>query len=83
MIQEIINKGHYTFKGDLHDFKHCVSSFKITKVICIGEVLGIKICEVHGKFKYHGDYHKVYISKRWGEENILSIQYLGGYHERS
>lgn len=78
MIHQIINEGFYKFNGDLNDFKKCISSFKITKVVHIGKVMNVELCEVYGKFKYHGDTHKIHISKHWGGENLLFIKYLGG-----
>ena len=78
MIQQILSKGSYKFEGDLQDFKQCISSFKITKVIQDGECLGVKIFEAIGKFKYHGNIHKIYISRSWNDTGILFIKYLGG-----
>ena len=78
MIQQILCKGSYKFEGDLQDFKRCISSFKVTKVIQDGECLGIKIFEAIGKFKYHGETHKIHISRSWNDERILFIKYLGG-----
>lgn len=77
MIQKIILDGEYLFSGDLNDLKRCLSSFKITKVICEGEISGVKLCEVHGKFRYHGQTHRVHISKHWGGEKKLFIRYRG------
>ena len=77
MIQAIINNGKYEFSGNLDDLKRCLSSFKVTKVICMEEIQGIKICEVLGKFRYHGANHKVHISKYWGDKELLFIEYRG------
>lgn len=79
MIQQIITKGSYNFQGSLEDFKHCISSFKVTKVICEGEIQGIKIFEGFGKFRYHNEFHNIKISKLWTDSNVLVINYLGGY----
>lgn len=78
MIQQILDKGHYKFEGDLQDFKRCISSFKIIKVMQDGECLGVKIFEAIGKFKYHGEIHKVHISMDWSNSKFLFIKYLGG-----
>ena len=79
MIQEILNKGSYKFSGTVDDLRKCINSFKITTVVCEGCVQGIDLYEAYGKFKYHGHYHKVHISKHWGGEQILFIKYLGGH----
>lgn len=78
MIQQIICKGNYKFEGSLQDFKQCISSFKVTRVIKEGECFGIKLFEAIGKFKYHGETHKIHISKSWNDANVLFIKYLGG-----
>lgn len=77
MIQKIINDGFYEFEGDLNDLKKCITSFKITKHICIGKILGVDLCEVFGKFRYHGVIYKVSISKHWGGKKKLFIKFLG------
>jgi len=77
MIQSIIEEGSYKFSGNLDDLKRCLSSFKVTKVMCMGEIQGITLCEVWGKFRYHGENHRVYISKYWGDKDILFIEYRG------
>jgi hypothetical protein len=43
-----------------------------------GECLGVKIFEAIGKFKYHGEIHKVHISMDWSNSKFLFIKYLGG-----
>ena len=78
MIQQILSEGTYLFKGNLQEFKRCISSFKVTKVIQDGECLGIKIYEAIGKFKYHGETHRIQISRSWSDEKVLFIKYLGG-----
>lgn len=77
MIQQIINTGSYEFQGTLQDFKHCINSFKVTKEICKGSIQGLDLLEVIGEFKYHGQKHKVHISKYWGPKDILYIHYMG------
>ena len=81
MIQQIINEGQYQFEGTLKDLKKCINSFKVTKVICQGEIQGLELCEVLGKFRYHGEIHHVYISKYWGDKDILYIKYQGGSND--
>ena len=78
MIQKIINEGSYKFLGTLQDLKKCINSFKISEVICEGQIQGLDLYEANGKFKYHGQIHKVHISKHWGDKQILYIKYLGG-----
>ena len=77
MIEKIINTGEYVFDGDLTDLKKCLSSFKIVQVTCDGELLGVKFCEVLGRFRYHGENHLVHVSKHWGGEKKLFITYKG------
>lgn len=77
MIQQIINGGSYEFKGTIQDLKHCINSFKVTKEICNGHIQGLDLLEVLGEFKYHGQKHKVHISKHWGGKDILYIKYRG------
>lgn len=77
MIQQIINKGEYTFTGTIEDLKKCISSFKMINVRCNGECLGIKLLECDGSFKYHQESHRIKISKYWGNKDILYIKYLG------
>lgn len=79
MIQQLLTKGKYEFQGDIKDFKRCISSFKITKVIQDGEWQGIKFFEAEGKFRYHGEIHCIKISKAMNGENKLYIYYLKGY----
>lgn len=77
MLQEIIERGQYKFTGNLDMLKRCVSSFKITHVIKSGKISGIEIFEARGKFRFHGETHKVLVSKSWGNEDILFIKYKG------
>ena len=77
MIQKILSEGSYKFEGDLTDLKKCMSSFKITEVICMGEIQELNLCEVFGRFRYHGQNHRVRISKYWGDKQILFIEYKG------
>lgn len=81
MIQKILIEGKYKFRGDLDDFKRCISSFKITKITRMGEICGVKMCDVEGRFRYHGDTYKVYISKLWNDE-ILLIEYRGEKYDK-
>lgn len=81
MIQELLTTGSYDFNGDLNDLKKCVNSFKITKTITMGEIQGIRLCEVYGKFKYKGAYHKVHIQKYW-DRDVLKIDCIGKGNER-
>ena len=80
MIQKIINDGKYEFRGTLEDFKKCIGSFKITKEIRMGKILDIEMCDVEGKFRYHGVGYKISIHKHWTED-ILFIEYRGEIHE--
>lgn len=77
MIQQIINDGKYDFEGTLKDLKKCINSFKVTKVIYDGEIQGMILLEVHGKFKYHGATYHILVTKDWMKE-VLHIKYLGG-----
>ena len=76
MIQEIINKGSYRFSGTVDDLKKCIGSFRITKVIRSGNIMGVEMFDADGKFRYHGIIHKVYISKLWNENTII-IEHRG------
>lgn len=78
MIQKIINDGKYQFIGTIDNLKKCISSFRITKTICDEEVCGVYLLEVLGKFKYHGIWHRIKISKDWTGKDILYIEYQGG-----
>jgi hypothetical protein len=78
MIQQIINNGTYKFQGNVSDFKRCISSFKIIKVIQDGECLGIKFFEAIGQFKYHRIIYTIQLSKSLANEDVLFIKCLGG-----
>ena len=77
MIEKIINNGKYNFEGTLDDLKRCIKSFKVVKVIYQGEIQGMNLLEVHGKFKYHGVTYHVLVTKDWIRE-LLHIKFLGG-----
>ena len=77
MIQRIINEGYYEFEGSIDNFKKCISSFRVTKVLCDGNIQGIVLLEVLGRFKYHSTWHKVSISKDWSGKDKLYIEYQG------
>ena len=76
MIQSIINTREYNFKGTLDDLKKCLNSFRITKVLAMGTVNGITMCDIEGTFKYHGMIYKIYVNKIWTED-VLIIKYRG------
>ncbi len=77
MIQKILEEGEYKFQGDIQALKKCLSSFKVTEVICDGRILGVELMECLGKFRYHGENHIVHISKDWSGKDILYITYRG------
>ena len=79
MIQKILTNGRYEFRGTIEDLKKCLNSFKITKVIRMGTTCGINMCDVEGKFKYHGIIYKLYVSKIWTDD-ILILEYRGESH---
>lgn len=83
MIQQIINGGMYEFKGTIIDLKKCLSSFKVTSIICDGTIQDIELYEAMGKFRYHGVTHKVHVSKHWGGKDILYIEYRGAINGES
>ena len=45
----------------------------------MGTTCGIKMCDVEGKFKYHGTIYKLYVSKIWTDD-ILILEYRGESH---
>ena len=78
MIQKILNNGRYEFRGNLDDLKKCLGSLRVTKIIKMGRVCGIEMCDLEAKFKYHGTTYKLFISKVWSEDKLI-IELMGIY----
>lgn len=77
MIQTLLNKGKYTFKGSLVDLRRCINSLKIIEVIQDTHFDNAYMYTVLAQFKYHGGKHKVLIERSMTGEEIFYLKYEG------
>lgn len=45
----------------------------------MGTLCGVSVCDLEGKFKYHGTTYKIYVSKLWTQDDRLVLEYRGIY----
>lgn len=77
MIQTLLSKGKYTFKGSIGDLRKCINSLRIVTVIQDIQYDDVCLYTVLAQFKYHGIRHKVLIERSMTGDEVFYLKYEG------